>query len=173
MLEDAINAHFDVGCYATFESQDGLRGGILSIPENKIKSIDKTTFLYETNDKSVTIYTNGIKQKVINVPNYAIRCLILCDIICKADIAGYSGLLIRPIKNGTLLEYTYDDIISTKNSVDMINIDISKREKILERKINQTFKDMVMLGEVAVSDDIVEGFNTIREHYLEEFGNDE
>ena len=174
MLEEALNMHFSAGCYPTFQPVNGLSGGLLKIPENALSCLPKQEVLYETNNGTVTIYINGIKEHTINAPNYAIRCLVLCDIICKADNQGFSGMLVKPLKeSGDPSEYLYEEFMSPKNSVDLIDIKMSKRERILEGKLNEAFQVMITYGEADVSPEIEEGFETIHQHYLREFQDNE
>lgn len=174
MLKEQIEEHFRVGCYATFKPVDELTAGELTIPENKIMETGKVNILYETSKNSLTIYINGIKDKVINIPNYAIRCLILCDLICKCDAFGISSILVRPLdKNGNLLPYEYTDMVSSKNNVDLIKIDMSKKEVALEEKLCVAFRNMITFGESTIEESLTSGFNIIREHYLEEFSKNE
>ena len=170
MIEEAINYHFMTGCYPTFQPINGMFGGLLKLPENVLEELPKQEVLYETDNGQVMIYVDGIKEDTTKIPNYAIRCLILCDIICKADRQGFSGMLVKPLKeSGEDSDYVYEEFMSPKNSVDLINIKMSKREKILETKLNEAFQDMITFNEAEVTPDIADGFSIIHEHYLEEF----
>ena len=174
MIEDAINMHFLVNCYPTFQPVNGMFGGILQLPENILQDYPEKKVLYETNNGLVIIYVDGIKTEEIRCPNYAIRCLIMCDIICKSDVHGLSGILVRPLKeNGSLAEYVYESFMTPKNSVDHINLNISKKQKILESKLNTAFQNMIAYNEINIVPEIEDGFKVIQEHYIKEFESNE
>lgn len=172
-MKDLIDIHFEHNCFLTFKPLSGLRGGVLSIPENVIDYKNPVQVIYETENKKVTIYVNGDKEKVVETPNYAIRDLILADIICKCDCSGFSAILVRGIdESGENIEYEYSETINRNNNVNLMNIVMSKKDSVLEKKMNQLFSDLIENKDIEIDDDILSGYEVVRKHYLEEFGKD-
>lgn len=164
-MKRAIELHYEYGCYPELTGQKHINGAILKLPENVFHELGKSEYIYEIEESTLNVYTKGKKIHSIDCPVFALRCMVVFDIMARCDNHGLSPNLLKITDSENAnIDFELGEIALHK-----IGAVFKQNEnmKDLEQKLLNLMEGFVDGKAVEISDSLRPVFKLISQHYLE------